>query len=956
MAQRLLRLRRALTPLSSTRQRPPLSTPIAIAPPAAQTPPIISQWRGFSGTRVSMVSTTGLAEKEYKVYEDGEEIVKSTILFEGNEYIHWLVTVDFPKEPKPSPEEMVAAFERICAQGLNISIEEAKKRMYACSTTIYQGFQVSITHQEAEKFKGVPGAVFVSPDSRVKKENGGDKYKNGLITLRPPPVQFQRGGERSRDPGRIPPRFDRPESPIPNHQGPQPQYSQRGHMQGGGSSYGSQQNRPPQKNHGPPGLGGTVPMNNRDYATGGRNTYPGQQGNHDPPGQQGYNQGQQGNHYDPDQGSFPQGDWRRDHGSPGQRDDRGDNWNYSPTHGGNYGQGGNTSYGQRHPGEDQRSAQMELRGMQGEQGNYAPLGQPGWSNQYSQQGHMQGGGSCYGSPQNGPSQQDHGPPVLGGRMPMNNRDYAPGGRNMYPGQQGYFQDQQGNRYSPGQQGYNQGQHGNRYPPGQQGYNQEQHGNRYPPGQQGYNPGQHGNRYPPGKQGYNPGQHGNRYPPGQQGYNQGQHGNRYPPGQQGYNQGQQGNHYTPGHQGYFQEQQGNHYPTGQQAYFQEQQGNYYPLGQQGYFQEQQGNRYPPGQQGYNQGQQGNHYAPDQRSFPRGDWRDHGPPGQRDFKGDNWNYSPTHGGSYGQGGIPPRFDQRESPIPTYHGLQPQYSQQGCMQEGGSNYGSQQNGPPQQNHGPPGLGGRMLMNNRDYAPGGRNMYPGQQGNHDPPGQRGHNEGEQGGGSNYRSQQNGLPQQNHGPPRRGRMPMNNRDYAPGERNTYPVQHGNRDPPGQQGYNQGEQRSHYPPGQQGYNPERQGIDYSPGQQGYFQRQQGNHYPPGQGYSQGRQGNHYPPGQQGYFQRQQGIHYDPDQRSFTQGDWRDHESPGQRDYRRDNWNYSPTHGGNYGQGGNSSYGQRNPGEGQMSAQMEQMGMQGEQGNYAPLGPPGWSNQGTPPIK
>nr|XP_034901134.1 multiple organellar RNA editing factor 1, mitochondrial-like [Populus alba]XP_034901136.1 multiple organellar RNA editing factor 1, mitochondrial-like [Populus alba]XP_034901137.1 multiple organellar RNA editing factor 1, mitochondrial-like [Populus alba]TKR85715.1 glutenin, high molecular weight subunit 12-like isoform X13 [Populus alba] len=622
MAQRLLRLRRALTPLSSTRQRPPLSTPIAIAPPAAQTPPIISQWRGFSGTRESMMSTTGIAVKQYKVYEDGNEIVKNTILFEGNEYIHWLVTVDFPKEPKPSTEEMVAAFERICAQGLNISIEEAKKRMYACSTTIYQGFQVSITHQEAEKFKGVPGVVFVSPDSRVIKENGGEKYKNGVITPRPPPVQFQRGGERRRDPGRIPPRFDQPESPIPNYQGPQPQYSQQGHMQGGGSNYGSQQNRPPQKNHGPPGLGGTVPMNNRDYATGGGNTYPGQQGynegqqgSHYPPGQQGYNegqqgshyppgqrvynQGQQGNHYDPDQRSFPQGDWR-DHGYPGKRDYRGDNWNYSPTHGGNYGQGGNTSYGQCHPGEGQRSAQMELRGMQGEQGNRAPMGQPGWSNQYSQQGHMQGGGSCYGSPQNDPSQQDHGPPVLGGRMPMNNRDYATGGRKMYPGQQGYFQGQQGNHYPPGQQGHNQGHHGNRYSSGQQGYNQEQQGNHYPPGQQGYNPGQHGNRYPPGQQGYNQEQHGNHYPPGQQGYNPGQHGNRYPPGQQGY------------------------------------------------FQEQQGNRYPPGQQGYNQGQQGNHYDPDQRSFPQGDWRDHGSPGQRDYRGDNWNYSPTHGGNYGQGG--------------------------------------------------------------------------------------------------------------------------------------------------------------------------------------------------------------------------------------------------------------------------------------------------------------------
>uniref|UniRef100_A0A3N7EWL2 MORF/ORRM1/DAG-like MORF domain-containing protein n=1 Tax=Populus trichocarpa TaxID=3694 RepID=A0A3N7EWL2_POPTR len=605
MAQRLLRLRRTLTPLSSTRQRSPsLPAPMAIAPPAAQTPPIISQWRGFSGKRVSMTSTAAIAEKQYWVYENLGEITENKTLFEGCAYNYWLVTVDFPKEePKPSPREMIAAYERICAQGLNSSIEEAKKRIYACSTTTFQGFQVLMTEQESEKFRDVPRVVFVLPDSPGNKEYEGDEYEHRMITPGPTTVQFQRGGERCRDQGRIPPRFDQRDSPIPNNQGLQPQNSQQGRMPGGGGNYGSQQNGPPQQNHGPPGPGGRMPMNNRDYAPGGRNMYPGQEGNHDPPGQQGYNHGQQRNHYPP------------------------------------------------------------------------------------------GGG----------------------------------------------------------------------------------------------------------------------------------GNHDPPGQQGYNHGQQRNHYPQG-------------------------------------------------QGYNQGQQGNHYAPDQRSFPQGDWRDHGPPGQRDYKGDNWNYSPTHGGNYGQGGIPPRFDQRESPIPNYHGLQPQYSQQGCMQGGGSNYRSQQNGPPQQNHGPPG--------------------------------------------------------------RGRMPMNNRDHAPGERNTYPGQHGNRDPPGQQGYNQGEQRSHYPPGQQGYNPE----------------QQGNHYPPGQGYNQGRQGNHYPPGQQGYFQRQQGNHYDPDQRSFTQGDRRDHEFPGQRDYRGDNRNYSPTHGGNYGQGGNSSYGQRNPGECQRSAQMEQMGMQGEQGNYAPLGPPGWSNQ------
>ncbi|KAJ6715479.1 MULTIPLE ORGANELLAR RNA EDITING FACTOR 1 MITOCHONDRIAL [Salix viminalis] len=599
MAQRLLRLRRALTPLSSSRKRPLLSTSIAISPPAAHTSPIISKWRGFSRTRVSMMSTTGIEEKQYKVYEDGDEVVKNTILFEGNEYIHWLVTVDFPKDPKPSPEEMVAAFERICAQGLNISIEVAKKRMYACSTTIYQGFQVSITQQEAEKFKGVPGVVFVSPDSRVNKENGGDKYKNGAITPRPTPVQYQRGGESRRDPGRIPPRLDHHKSPIPNHQG-QPQYSQQGHMQGSGSNYGSQQNGPPQQNHGPPGLGGTTPMNIRDYAPGGRNTYPGQQvynqGNHYPPGQQGYNQGQQGNHYDSDQRTVPQGDWR-DYGCTGQRDFKGDNWNYSPTHGGNYGQVGSTSYGKQHPGEGQRSAQLEQRGMQGEQGNYAPVRQPGLSNQFSQQGYMQRGGNCHGSSQNSSPQQDHGPPGLGGRTPMNNRDYASGGRNMYPGQHG-------NHYPPGQHGYFQGQQGNHYPPGQQVYFQEQQENYYPPGQQGYNQ-------------------------GRQNYNQ---------GQQGYFQGQQGNHYPPGQQVYFQEQQENYYPPGQQGYNQ---------GWQNYNQGQQGNPCPPGQQGYNQGQQGNHYGPDQRTSTQGDWRDHGSPGQRDYKGDNWNYSPTHGGNYGQG---------------------------------------------------------------------------------------------------------------------------------------------------------------------------------------------------------------------------------------------------------------------------------------------------------------------
>lgn len=34
------------------------------------------------------------------------------------------------------------------------SVEEAKKKMYACSTTTYQGFQAVMTEEESEKFRG----------------------------------------------------------------------------------------------------------------------------------------------------------------------------------------------------------------------------------------------------------------------------------------------------------------------------------------------------------------------------------------------------------------------------------------------------------------------------------------------------------------------------------------------------------------------------------------------------------------------------------------------------------------------------------------------------------------------------------------------------------------------------------------------------------------------------------
>ncbi|MBN8157128.1 hypothetical protein J0J30_24350, partial [Vibrio vulnificus] len=66
---------------------------------------LFSQSRLFTPSRLSLAS-----ERKYKLYQEGDEITEDTILFPGCDYNHWLITVDFPKDPKPSPEEMVATY------------------------------------------------------------------------------------------------------------------------------------------------------------------------------------------------------------------------------------------------------------------------------------------------------------------------------------------------------------------------------------------------------------------------------------------------------------------------------------------------------------------------------------------------------------------------------------------------------------------------------------------------------------------------------------------------------------------------------------------------------------------------------------------------------------------------------------------------------------------------------
>ncbi|CDO99683.1 unnamed protein product [Coffea canephora] len=108
---------------------------------------------------------------------------RETIMLPGCDYNHWLIVMEFPKDPAPTREQMIDTYLETLAKVLG-SMEEAKKNMYAFSTTTYTGFQCTVDEETSEKFKGMPGVLWVLPDSYIdvkNKDYGGDKYVNGEI-------------------------------------------------------------------------------------------------------------------------------------------------------------------------------------------------------------------------------------------------------------------------------------------------------------------------------------------------------------------------------------------------------------------------------------------------------------------------------------------------------------------------------------------------------------------------------------------------------------------------------------------------------------------------------------------------------------------------------------------------------------------------------------------------------
>ncbi|XXG44099.1 hypothetical protein AAC387_Pa01g3984 [Persea americana] len=112
-------------------------------------------------------------------------------LFPGCDYEHWLIVMDKPGGEGATKQQMIDCYIQTLAKVVG-SEEEAKRKIYNVSCERYFGFGCEIDEETSNKLEGLPGVLFVLPDSYVDAEYqdyGAELFVNGEIVQRSPERQ-----------------------------------------------------------------------------------------------------------------------------------------------------------------------------------------------------------------------------------------------------------------------------------------------------------------------------------------------------------------------------------------------------------------------------------------------------------------------------------------------------------------------------------------------------------------------------------------------------------------------------------------------------------------------------------------------------------------------------------------------------------------------------------------------
>ncbi|KAJ4907059.1 Multiple organellar RNA editing factor 6 [Raphanus sativus] len=114
-----------------------------------------------------------------------------TPLPSGCDYKHWLIVIDKPGGYNANKEQMIDCYVQTLAKIVG-SEEEAKRKIYNVSCEKYFAFGCEIDEETSNRLKGIPGVLYVVPDSYVDREYkdyGGELFVNGEVVPRPPERQ-----------------------------------------------------------------------------------------------------------------------------------------------------------------------------------------------------------------------------------------------------------------------------------------------------------------------------------------------------------------------------------------------------------------------------------------------------------------------------------------------------------------------------------------------------------------------------------------------------------------------------------------------------------------------------------------------------------------------------------------------------------------------------------------------
>ncbi|PIN14220.1 hypothetical protein CDL12_13157 [Handroanthus impetiginosus] len=301
MALNVLRLRRALSLSSyllhhSLHQPKPVSSAFSHLVPTVTPAPSPGPFPSPSPIQITrpFTSTTTLLRKTFDPETD--EIGPDTILFEGCDYNHWLITMDFPKDSNLTREQMIETYVNTAAQVFGRIIWwERIARNWICNSSLLSPFGFWIMNKCLMQ-SACPSKPFQNYGPPPPQQNYGPPPRQNFgpppqQNYGPPPQQnYGPPPQQNYGPPPQPQNFGQPQQnygPTQQSYRPPPQQSYVPPPQ---QSYGNSPNFSSQQSYGPPASGekggSKSPTNGAGH--GERNTIPSYQGN--------FNQAEPGNH------------------------------------------------------------------------------------------------------------------------------------------------------------------------------------------------------------------------------------------------------------------------------------------------------------------------------------------------------------------------------------------------------------------------------------------------------------------------------------------------------------------------------------------------------------------------------------------------------------------------------------------------------------------------------------